>query len=79
MHISECKRCNVKFSASLCSCEDKDKQIFKSAIFMTLQTGEQTIAVHILPDISKSKGNQTMKLGQLIKYDMRKFFLTNHA
>ena len=46
---------------------------------MTLQTEEQTIAVHILPDISKSKGNQTMKLGQLIKYDMRKFFLTNHA
>ena len=33
------------------------------------------IAVHILPNISRSKGNQTMKFGQLIEYNMRHFFL----
>ena len=39
------------------------------------QTGTKTIAVHILPDISRSKGNQTMKLGQLIEDNMRNIFL----
>ena len=32
----------------------------------------KTIAIHILPNISRSKGNQTMKLGQL---NMRNIFL----
>ena len=27
-----------------------------------------------MPNISKSKGNQTMKFGQLIKYNMRNIF-----
>ena len=42
---------------------------------MTSQTGTQTITINILPDISKSKGNQTMKFGQLIKYKVRNNFL----
>ena len=42
---------------------------------MTSQPGQQTIAIHILPNISRSKGNQTMKFGQLIKYNMRNIFL----
>ena len=29
----------------------------------------------MLPKISKSKGNQTMKFGQLIEYNMRNIFL----
>ena len=33
---------------------------------MTSQTGEQTIAIHILSNISRSKGNQTMKFDYLI-------------
>ena len=33
---------------------------------MTSQPGEQTIAIHILLNISRSKSIQTMKLGQLI-------------
>ena len=33
--------------------------------FMTSQTGKQTIIIHILPNISRSKGNQTMKFRQL--------------
>ena len=33
--------------------------------FMTSQPGKQTIAMHLLPNISKSKGNQIMKFGLL--------------
>ena len=43
--------------------------------FMASQSGQQTIAIHILPDISRSKGNQTMKFGQLIEYNMRNIFV----
>ena len=42
---------------------------------MTSQPGKQTIGIHTLPNISKIKGNQTMKFGQLIEYDMRNIFL----
>ena len=28
-----------------------------------------TIAIHILPNISTSKGNQTLKFGQLIEHE----------
>ena len=34
---------------------------------MTSQPGWQTITTHMLPNISQSKGNQTMKFGQLIE------------
>ena len=40
---------------------------------MTSQTGKQII--HILPGISRSKANQTMKFGQLIEYTMKNIFL----
>ena len=42
---------------------------------MTSQPGVQTIAIQILPNISQSKGNQTMKFGQVIEYNMRNIFL----
>ena len=42
---------------------------------MTSQPGKQTIGIHILPNISTSKGIQTMKFGQLIEYNMRNIFL----
>ena len=42
---------------------------------MTSQPGKQTIAIHILPNISRSKGNQAIKLGRLIQYNMRNIFL----
>ena len=41
---------------------------------MTSQPGQQTIVIHILPNISRSKGNQTMKFGQLTEYNMRNIF-----
>ena len=42
---------------------------------MTSQLGQQTIVIHILPNISRIKDNQTTKFGQLIEYNMRKIFL----
>ena len=33
------------------------------------------MTIHILPNISRSKGNQTMKFGQLIEYNKRNIFL----
>ena len=42
---------------------------------MTSQPGLQTIAIHILPNISQSKGNQTMKFGQLIECKKTNIFL----
>ena len=46
---------------------------------MTLSTGKQMTAIHILLNISRRKGSQTMKFGQLIDYNMRNIFLKNHA
>ena len=34
--------------------------------FMTSQPGQQTSTLHILPNISRSKGNETMKFGLLV-------------
>ena len=42
---------------------------------MTSQPGYQTIVIYILPNISRSKRNQIMKVGQLIEYNMRNIFL----
>ena len=42
---------------------------------MMSQHGQQTIAIHILANISRSKGNQTMKFGLLIERNMRTIFL----
>ena len=42
---------------------------------MTSQPRKPTIVTHILPNTSKSKGNHTMKFGQLIKCNIRNIFL----
>ena len=42
---------------------------------MASQLGLQTIAIHILANIAQSKSNQTMKFGQLIRYNKKKIFL----
>ena len=39
------------------------------------QHGWETIAVHILPNISRSKGNQAINFGQLIEYNVRNIFV----
>ena len=42
---------------------------------MTSYPRKQTIAKHILPNISRSKSNQTMRFGQFIEDNMRNTFL----
>ena len=42
---------------------------------MTSQPGEQAIATHILTNSSRSKGNHTMKRGQLKEYNNENIFL----
>ena len=39
------------------------------------QPNQQRIIIHMLPNISQSKGNQTMKFGLLIEYNKRNVFL----
>ena len=41
---------------------------------MTSQPGEQTITIHILPNILRTKGNQTTKFVQLIELNNRNNF-----
>ena len=43
--------------------------------FMTWEIGKETITIHILPNISRTKGNQSMKLSQLLEYNMKNIFL----
>ena len=45
---------------------------------MTSQPGKETIAIHVLPNITRSKSNQTMKFGQLIEYNISDIF-QNHT
>ena len=61
------------FSRFLCSCLDclvmqqndliRKKRFISN--FMTSQPGKQTIAIHILFNILRSEGNQTLNFGQL--------------
>ena len=42
---------------------------------MTSQPGLQTSAIHILPNISQSKGNQAIKFAQVVEYNKQNVFL----
>ena len=41
---------------------------------MTSQPAKQTITTHLLPNISQSKGSETMKFGQLLEHNIRNIF-----
>ena len=43
--------------------------------FLTTQTGKHIIAIEMFSITSRSKGNQAMKFGQLIKDKVRNIFL----
>ena len=43
--------------------------------FLTSQAEQKTAATHIGPNIPRNKGNQAMKFGQLIEYNIRNIFL----
>ena len=42
---------------------------------MASLTGQEIITIHVLPNTSKSKGNQIMKFGPLVKYNTTSIFL----
>ena len=42
---------------------------------MASSNGKQILTIHILPNISRTKGNQTMKFGQLIEINVKNIFL----
>ena len=50
----------------------KDKVNFKIYEFTTW---EKSSCIHILPNISKNKGNQTVKFGQLVECSVKNIFL----
>ena len=53
------------------------RKIWLISKFITSQHGQQRIAIYILPNISRSNGNQTF--GQLKEYSKRNILLENHA
>ena len=46
---------------------------------MASKFGYKTITIHILLNISRSKGKEAMKFGMLIEYNKRNIFFKNHA
>ena len=42
------------------------KKLWLISRFMTLKTRKKIITIHVLPNISRSKGKQTIKFGHLI-------------
>ena len=65
------------FVTTFWSCQKKGwiRKISLASTFITSQSGLQTIAIHILPNISESIANKTMKFGQLMEYNKRNIFL----
>ena len=55
------------------------RKIRLTSKLLTSQPGLQTIPIHILPNTSQSKGNQTMKLDQLIEHTKTMFFFKNYS
>ena len=41
---------------------------------LTWQTGQEITAIHILSNMPRCKGNQTMRFGQFIENNMKKIF-----
>ena len=64
------------FVMTFCSCRKNGsiRKIRLTSKFMKSQPSLQTIAIHILFNISQIKGNQTMKFNQLIEYNKRNIF-----
>ena len=43
--------------------------------YMTSQSDQQIVIIHILPNILKSKGNQAIKFSQFIKFGVRNIYI----
>ena len=65
------------FVTTFWSCRENGliRMVRLTSKFMASQSGLQTIAIHILLNISHSKSNQTMKFGQLIENNKRNILL----
>ena len=46
---------------------------------MMSQSGQQTIKIHILPIVSRCKGNQAITFGQVMEDNKRNVFFKYHA
>ena len=59
------------FVTTFWSCRENGliRKVKLTSKFMASQPGLQTIVIYILLKISQSKGNETMKFGQLIEYN----------
>ena len=57
------------------SCGKNGSIIKIRLISKSTQPGEETIAIHILPNISRTKGIQAMRFAQLIEYNTRNIFV----
>ena len=55
------------------------RKIRLTSKFVTSQPGLETIAIHILSNMSQSKGNQTITFRQLIELSRQLFFFKNYA
>ena len=55
------------------------RKIWLFSKFITSQPEKQTFAIHILPNISRYKDNQTIKSAHLIEYNMRNIFPENNT
>ena len=51
------------------------REIWLTLKFITSQPGKQTIAIDILSNILRSKCNQTMKIDELIEFNITNIFL----
>ena len=54
---------------------DKKAKLIITSKSMMSQTGKQIITIHIFPNISRSKGSQTVKFRQLTECNMRNISL----
>ena len=65
-----------------CNCRSRRKNGWIRKIrlilkFRTSQSGYKTIAIYILPNISRNKDNHTIKFGQFVDYNKRNIFKNN--
>ena len=58
-----------------CRRNDLIRKIRLTSKFLKSQPGQQTITIYILPNISQSKGSQTLNFGQVIEYSNSNIFL----
>ena len=59
----------------LCGKNGSIRKIILISKSMTSQPVQQTITIHMMSNISRSKGDQAMKFGQLIEYNIRNIFV----